>query len=86
MTDKDFKYTDTMNFNESFAYFLFAGSGVLSLVTFFFLIKFAHKVKDFEMQLLALVSARPSPPSSRASSPTSSSSTSCAGSWSRLAS
>ena len=55
VTDKEFKYTDTMNFNESFAYFLFAASGVLSLITFFFLIRFAYKVKDFEMQLLSLV-------------------------------
>jgi hypothetical protein len=45
-TDEEHIFTDTLNFDEAYAFVLFSGAGLLSLVGFFVLKRLAHLLDD----------------------------------------
>lgn len=52
-TDKEHKYTDTLDYSPGFAYVLFACSGFLSLMTFLVLKRVDHLMSDRNWVLLS---------------------------------
>ena len=57
ITDLKHKYTDTLDYPESFAYILFTFSGVLSVLTFIVLRHLNRYISEFKLVFLSCVMA-----------------------------
>lgn len=55
VTDINHKYTKTLDYPESFAYILFTGAGVLSVITFITLKHLNRYISDFNLVLLSCI-------------------------------